>query len=133
MLVCRVVYTPLTRHEHSSNMLEHVSNILDASLTRRFISFVVSFLDVHSCAEVWSSMSPPPRIPRVTYTTLTRLLHTHLFGQNFRFVLGGLSRCFNCSIPRARFTSYHHTRETLKRARLCTLHSPQLSLSLSRQ
>jgi hypothetical protein len=26
-----------------------------------------------------------------------------LFGQNFRFVLGGLSRCFNCSIPRARF------------------------------
>jgi hypothetical protein len=38
-----------------------------------------------------------------------------LFGQNFRFVLGGLSHCFNCSIPRARFASYHHTRETLKR------------------
>ncbi len=53
-----------------------------------------------------------------------------LFGQNFRFVLGGLSRCFNCSIPRARFASYHHTRETLKRARSCTLLSPQLSLSL---
>ena len=53
-----------------------------------------------------------------------------LFGQNFRFVLGGLSRCFNCSIPRARFTSYHHTRETLKRARSCTLLSLQLSLSL---
>jgi hypothetical protein len=54
-----------------------------------------------------------------------------LFGQNFRFVLGGLSRCFNCSIPRARFASYHHTRETLKRARSCTLLSPQLSLSLT--
>ncbi len=53
-----------------------------------------------------------------------------LFGQNFRFVLGGLSRCFNCSIPRVRFTSYHHTRETPKRARSCTLLSPQLSLSL---
>jgi len=54
-----------------------------------------------------------------------------LFGQNFRFVLGGLSRCFNCSIPRARFARYHHTRETLKSARLCTLLSPQLSLALS--
>jgi len=53
-----------------------------------------------------------------------------LFGQNFRFVLGGLSRCFNCSIPRARFASYHHTRETLKRACSCTLLSLQLSLSL---
>ncbi len=51
------------------------------------------------------------------------------FGQNFRFVLGGLSRCFNCSIPRVRFASYHPTRETLKRARLCILLSPQLSLS----
>jgi hypothetical protein len=29
---------------------------------------------------------------------------TH-FGQNFRWVLGRLSRCFNCSIPRPRFTS----------------------------
>ncbi len=56
-----------------------------------------------------------------------------LFGQNFRIVLGGLSRCFNCSIPRVRFASYHPTRETLKRARLCTLLSPQLSLSHPRQ
>jgi hypothetical protein len=31
---------------------------------------------------------------------------------NFRSVLGDFSRCFNCSIPRARFASYHHTRET---------------------
>jgi len=57
-----------------------------------------------------------------------------LFGQNFRFVLGGLSRCFNCSIPRARFASYHHTRETLKR--LVRAHSSlhrSLSLSLSHQ
>jgi hypothetical protein len=29
------------------------------------------------------------------------------------------------------FASYHHTRETLKRARSCTLLSPQLSLSLT--
>ena len=56
-----------------------------------------------------------------------------LLGQNFRFVLGGLSRCFNCSIPLARFASYHHTRETLKRGFVCahfSLHDP-LSLSLS--
>ena len=62
-----------------------------------------------------------------------------LFGQNFRLVLGGLSRCFNClsrcfncSIPRARFASYHHTRETLKRDSLCTLLSPETSLSHTR-
>ncbi len=63
--------------------------------------------------------------------TLTRAnaLVSAAFGQNFRFVLGGLSRCFNCSIPRVRFASYHPTRETLKRARLCTLLSLQLSLS----
>ncbi len=61
-----------------------------------------------------------------------RNLAVPLFGQNFRFVLGGLSRCFNCSIPRARFASYHHTRETLKRARSCTLLSlNSLYLSLS--
>ena len=57
-----------------------------------------------------------------------------LFGQNFRFVLGGLSRCFNCSIPLARFASYHHTRETLKRALFVhTSLSMILSLSLSLQ
>jgi hypothetical protein len=64
----------------------------------------------------------------------TKKLHFFIFtffGQNFRFVLGGLSRCFNCSIPRPRFASYHHTRETLQRVRLCTLLSPQFSLSLS--
>ena len=47
--------------------------------------------------------------------------------------MGGLSRCFNCSIPLARFASYHHTRETLKRGFVCahfSLHDP-LSLSLS--
>ncbi len=64
-----------------------------------------------------------PGVPVYKYTR-------SLFGQNFRFVLGGLSLCFNCSIPRVRFASYHHTRETLKRARSCTLLSPQLSLSL---
>ena len=61
------------------------------------------------------------------------LVFSTLFGQNFRFVLGGLSRCFNCSIPHVRFASYHHTRETLKRVLFCahfSLHnSPQLSLA----
>ncbi len=65
----------------------------------------------------------------------SRVIGTQFFfGQNFRFVLGGLSLCFNCSIPRARFASHHHTRETLKR--LVRAHSSlhrSLSLSLSHQ
>jgi hypothetical protein len=53
-----------------------------------------------------------------------------LLGQNFRFVFEGLSHGFNCSIPRARFVIYHHTRETLKR--LVRVHSSlHISLSLS--
>jgi hypothetical protein len=68
------------------------------------------------------------------WTTLSSLDKTFvlLWGTyHVRFVLGDLSHCFNCSIPRVRFASYHHTREPLKRTRSCTLLSPQLSLSLT--
>ena len=49
-----------------------------------------------------------------------------LFGQNFRFVLGGLSHCFKFQLFHTpwKFGSYHHTRETLKRVCLYTLLSP---------
>jgi hypothetical protein len=50
--------------------------------------------------------------------------------QNFRFVLGGLSRCFNCSIPRAS-SKVIITPENSKKGCLCTLLPPQLSLSPS--
>jgi hypothetical protein len=59
------------------------------------------------------------------------LLSEMSFWTKLGFVLGGLSLCFNCSIPRARFASYHHIRETLKRVCLYTLLSLHLSLSLS--
>jgi hypothetical protein len=67
--------------------------------------------------------------------TKTMFSFLMFFGQNFRFVLGDLSRCFNCSIPRARFASYHHTRKTLKRTLFVhtSLSMTSLSLSLSLQ
>ena len=58
------------------------------------------------------------------------LFHTSLWTK-LSFCFGGLITLFHCSIPRARFASYHHTRETLQRVCLCTLLSPQLSPSLS--
>ena len=49
------------------------------------------------------------------------------------FCFGGRITLFHCSIPRGRFTSYHHTRENLKRVCLFTLLSPQLSTTLSQK
>ncbi len=49
------------------------------------------------------------------------------------FCFGGLITLFHCSIPRKRFGSYHHTRETLRGVCLCTLFSSQLSTTLSRK
>ena len=66
------------------------------------------------------------------YTSVPTIVLT-LFGQNFRFFEGGVITLFHCSLPRVRFASYHHTRETLKRVCLCTLLSPQLSTGLSRK
>ncbi len=106
--------------------------------------------------------SHPQSFPTLPHTIVTQwwlppfstVCSLSFFGQNFRFslcfsldktfvlpkrkfwspktVLGDLSRCFNCSIPLARFASYHHTRETLKRVLFVhTSLSMILSLSLS--
>jgi hypothetical protein len=50
---------------------------------------------------------------------------------NLSFCFGGLITLFQLFHTPCKFASYHHTRETLKMVCLCTLLSPQLSLSLS--
>jgi hypothetical protein len=61
------------------------------------------------------------RIERVLYIYFAYFFHIIFFSifSNFflftslyqTFVLGGLITLFHCSIPLARFASYHHTRE----------------------
>ncbi len=55
----------------------------------------------------------------------------HCLCTKISFCFGGLIMLFQLVHTPCKFTSYHHTREPLKRVCLCTLLSPRLSLSLS--
>jgi len=63
--------------------------------------------------------------------TQSELRGTSSLWTKLSLCFGGPITLFHCSVPRGRFTSYDHTRESLKGVCLSTLLSPRLSFLLS--